>query len=179
MARSGDTIVNPIMGAKIVFRQTAEETKSELLQFEFFLQPNRVVMGFDHVHPQMQESFQVISGSVRGRLAGQEREVAAGESVVAPPGTPHVWWNGGADEAHLLVEFRPALQMEGLLETAFALSHQQGTTDAHGIPTMMYRALMTQKFGNLMYPAFPPRWIQKTIMNILAPIARLRGYRLD
>jgi quercetin dioxygenase-like cupin family protein len=177
MARSGDVIVNPGMGVRIVFQQTAQETKGELLQFDCFLQAGQVIAE-EHIHPRQQETFQVVSGSLRGRVAGQEQQVGPGQVVVTPPRTPHVWWNDGAEEAQLLVEFRPAFQTEGLLETVFALS-QAGKTDAHGMPNMLYRALLTEKYPDTMYPAFPPFRLLKIIMKILAPIARLRGYRLE
>jgi hypothetical protein len=50
MAKAGDVIENPDMGTRIVFRRTAAETRGELLQFDFFVQPHKGVAS-EHLHP--------------------------------------------------------------------------------------------------------------------------------
>ena len=42
-----------------------------------------------HQHPRAEEIYLFTSGSGRMRLAGEERDVRAGDAVVIPPGTPH------------------------------------------------------------------------------------------
>jgi mannose-6-phosphate isomerase-like protein (cupin superfamily) len=46
---------------------------------------------FEHVHPYQEERFDVLSGTARVSMRGQERDVGVGETVVVPAGTPHVW----------------------------------------------------------------------------------------
>jgi mannose-6-phosphate isomerase-like protein (cupin superfamily) len=45
-------------------------------------------------------------------MRGRERDIGIGEKVVIPAGTPHVWGNLGEEEAHLIAELRPALDLE-------------------------------------------------------------------
>src|SRR5438128_1152632 len=108
LAKAGDVIENVPMGGRIIFRRTARETAGELLQFDFFLRPHKGVARA-HLHPVQEERFRVVSGTMRGRVAGAAQTVASGGSVVVSPGTPHIWWNDSDGEAHLEVEFRPAL----------------------------------------------------------------------
>src|SRR5215210_5059692 len=61
-------------------------------------------------------------------MRGQQRNVGAGETVVVPAGTPHVWGNPNDDEVHLIIEFRPALRMEEWFETFFGLQKEARST---------------------------------------------------
>jgi mannose-6-phosphate isomerase-like protein (cupin superfamily) len=51
------------------------------------------------------------------RLAEQEREVAAGDCVVIPPGTPHKLWNPGEEPLALLCACAPAYSHEDTVMT--------------------------------------------------------------
>jgi quercetin dioxygenase-like cupin family protein len=97
MVKSGDVLEHPITREKIVFRKTARDTGGKLCQVDFYLQPGGFVAA-EHIHPLQEERFEVISGTLRGRVAGKELASGPGEIVVVPKGTPHVWWNSGDDE---------------------------------------------------------------------------------
>jgi quercetin dioxygenase-like cupin family protein len=166
-------IENPAMGARIVFRDTAAETNGELLRIDFFVKPATVVL-HEHLHPVQEERFEVVSGRMEGRIDGDARTADAGTVIVNKPGTPHAWWNAGDEEAHLVVEFRPALKTETLFETSFALA-QQGKVRASGLPkNPLQLAVIYDEYKNETSAAKP---YQRLAMTILAPIGRLLGYR--
>ena len=48
----------------------------------------------EHLHRETEEIYYFTSGSGRMRLGSEERDVAAGDCVVIPPGTPHKLWAG-------------------------------------------------------------------------------------
>ena len=171
MAQPGQVIENPAMGARIVFRETAGSTNGELVQFDFYLEPSEVI-AVQHVHPLQEERFTVIAGALRGRLNGVEQTAAVGQTVVTPRGTPHVWWNDGASEAHLVVEFRPALQTEEFLETGFAIA-RRGCTDRHGIPDLLHFAALNARYPDMTYPVFPPRAVLKVLLPVMARVGKL------
>src|SRR5215468_9080106 len=84
MAQPGEIIEHPSFGPRIKFLQTAEQTSGELLRVEVTLPP-----GFsmpEHVHPQQEERHEVLSGTLRARVGGKERDYNAGERVIGPPG---------------------------------------------------------------------------------------------
>src|SRR3954468_14201907 len=64
----------------------------------------------EHVHPEMEERYEVVAGRAAFRVGGAEREAGPGEVVVVPPGTPHLAWNPTEGEVRLRVEMRPPLR---------------------------------------------------------------------
>ena len=83
MAYTGQTIENPISGEKITFTQTAADTDGELLEFELELSADGHVPGA-HVHPEQEERFHVLEGTMKFRLGLRTIVAGAGESVVVP-----------------------------------------------------------------------------------------------
>jgi hypothetical protein len=61
MAKAGDELVNPVTGLRTKFRKTAQDTSGELLQVDWIGEPGWTT-GPDHVHPQQEERFEVLSG---------------------------------------------------------------------------------------------------------------------
>ena len=133
MAKSGDVFQHPVTGERVVWRKVAGDTKGALLQGDLFVQPTGFVAA-EHVHPNQEERFEVLAGTLRLRIDGKEYTLQVGEVAVVPPGRPHVWWNVGAEEAHVLGEFRPALRTEMFLETFFGLA-TDGKGNQKGCPT--------------------------------------------
>jgi mannose-6-phosphate isomerase-like protein (cupin superfamily) len=52
----------------------------------------------EHYHRVTEEIYFFTEGSGRLRLGDEESEVAAGDTVVIPPGTRHKLWNTGTEE---------------------------------------------------------------------------------
>jgi len=87
MVKTGDVLEHPVTGEKVVFRKTAHDTGGELVQADFYLPPGGFVAA-EHIHPLQEERFEVVSGRLRGRVAGKELIAGPGEKVVVPAGTP-------------------------------------------------------------------------------------------
>jgi hypothetical protein len=133
MAYAGQILENPVSGERIIFRKIASDTAGELLAFELFLSPNGHVPGA-HVHPEQEERFEVVKGTMRFRRGLETVIARAVDTFVVPPGTVH------KEPAHVLVEVRPALRMEHLFETATALA-REGRTNRKGMPKPLELAL--------------------------------------
>lgn len=56
----------------------------------------------EHYHRVAEELYFITAGSGRMRLDGEERDVAAGDCIVIPPGARHKLVNTGAGELRLL-----------------------------------------------------------------------------
>ena len=91
MIHAGDSIENPVTGERLVFRQTSRETGGEAVVIETYVQPNGFVAAA-HVHPDQEERFEVLRGSV-GFKVGREK-------LVAGPG--HAHHRPGRDAAPVL-----------------------------------------------------------------------------
>ncbi len=61
-----------------------------------------------HYHRTSEELYVFTEGSGRIRVGDEERDVAAGDTVVLPPGTPHKLWNTGDGPLRLLCCCAPA-----------------------------------------------------------------------
>jgi quercetin dioxygenase-like cupin family protein len=177
MAKSGQTIENPLTHERIVFRQTARDTDGALLQADCFVGRGGFVAA-EHVHPRQEERLILKAGSIKFRLAGREQVYSAGETIVVPPGTAHQWWQQGDQELHVVLEFRPALNFEEFLETIFGLA-RDGKTNATGGPRNLLQAaaLLGGPFRGVLYLANPPVPVQRLLFAVLEPIGRMVGYR--
>ena len=71
----------------------------------------------EHYHVKAEEIYYFVAGAGRMRLAEEERDVAAGECVVIPPGTTHKLWNPGPDPLVLLCCCAPAYHHDDTVMT--------------------------------------------------------------
>jgi quercetin dioxygenase-like cupin family protein len=172
MVRPGHVMENPVGGEdRIVFTKTAQQTGGEVFGLEVFIRagaPGTPEM----VHPLQDESFEVLSGSLDFRIGGQERRLEAGESLLIPKGTPHKWWNGSDEEAHALVELRPALRSEELFANIYGLLNEKGT-----VPNPLQMAVLFNEHWDEGHLSKPPLLVQKVMFGVLAPVGRLLGYK--
>lgn len=160
-------IDNPQSGEHMEFQVTADESRGELLRMELVLDPSGLVAA-PHLHPQQEERFEVLEGTVRFRIAGVEQDAHPGEVVTVDAGTPHVLGNPTDQRSRMIVEFRPALRTQEFLETLFAWVNDGKTRD--GLPTNPLRlAVMAREYRREIRP----------VPDKSVPISRLPGPLLD
>ncbi|HEX8647284.1 MAG TPA: cupin domain-containing protein [Thermoleophilaceae bacterium] len=118
MAEPGDAYVNSLTQERIVFVRTAAQTGGELLEMEnVWTRPDHRTA--PHVHPRMEETWEVLSGRAGFRIGDEELHAGPGETVVAAPGVPHHGWNEGGGETVLRITMRPALRWEDFVMRMF------------------------------------------------------------
>lgn len=178
MVTSGDVLEHPVTGEKIVVRKTARDTGGELYQGDLYVQPKGFVAA-EHIHPRQEEHFEVISGTLRGRVAGKDVFGGEGTKLVVPAGTPHIWWNSGAEELHVRVEFHPALRIESFFETYFSLAQDGKVNRKTGLPNPLQLAVIMRAYRNELILARPLPFVQTLLFGFLAFIGRLVGYKAD
>jgi quercetin dioxygenase-like cupin family protein len=174
MAYAGQRITNPVSGETITFRQTAADTGGELLAIDLELTPDGHVPGA-HVHPEQEETFHVVSGTMQFKLGRQTIMARPGETVVVPAGATHRFSNAGSDVARARVEVRPALKMEQLFETTIALA-EEGRTTRKGMPKPVHLALFVREYEREVRAPFPPAWMVRVLMAPLAWLGRRAGH---
>jgi quercetin dioxygenase-like cupin family protein len=74
----------------------------------------------EHVHPEMEERFEILEGRAAFRISGEERTASAGEVVVVSPGTLHLAWNPTDAPVRLRITMTPALRWAEFTERLFA-----------------------------------------------------------
>jgi quercetin dioxygenase-like cupin family protein len=175
MSKAGDMVENPVTGERAIVRIGTEQTAGELLVVDLYIRPGGAVMG-EHFHPTIEERFTVLRGQVGFRLSGTVATAEPGVTLIAPPGIPHDWWNAGPEEALVRIEIRPAARFEAFISNAFGLA-QDGKVNRKGMPNILQLALLAREFDDVVRFTRPPRIIQRLLFGVLAPIARLLGYR--
>lgn len=168
-------IENPATGERIKFLAEPNEKGGDVLQFEFWARPN-IVGPAAHIHPKQEEYFEVRAGTLHARVGKKDLTLNPGESMTVPAGTPHTWWNSGDEELHGYVELRPSMNMRDEFEALFALG-RAGKTDETGVPSLLQVAVLLDTYPDTIYRAGLPIWFQKFGIALLAPIARMLGYK--
>ena len=174
MERSDQEIHNPRTGQSMRFVQTSADTDGALLRIETRNPPTGVPEPA-HVHPHQESRAEVIAGTLRFVVDGQERRLGPGEAITIPAGTPHYFVNDGDEDAVALQEFRPALRTADFFQALFDLA-ARGELDEHGMPSLLRLAVLAPAFAEEIRVVSPPWPIQRAAFAFLGPIARLRGY---
>ncbi len=177
MAHPGDVLEHRALGVRITFLQTAEQTNGELMRVEVALPPNFSMA--EHVHPRQQERHHVLSGTLRARVGGEEREYTPGEYVIGPPNVPHAWRNPSSQESLRIVsEHRPVLHMELMLESGFAIA-REFAADKRRIHRHVLRAaiLMDEIKDDFYFTGLSMRAVMALVVA-LAPVGRFLGYTI-
>jgi quercetin dioxygenase-like cupin family protein len=185
VGRRDGAVENPLIGHEFRllgdrFRvlESARNRADESLRLEYFARPGASVP--KHVQPELEESFEVVSGRMGVRVGARVLILSTGQNALGPPGVPHAWWNlSDEEEVHMLVEVRPALHVETLLETWVGLARDGKAI--RGIPrnplqlaVLVHEIGSWATFGGLVTPVW------KTFFALLTPLAlvgKLFGYR--
>ena len=88
--------------------EVVSETAGVLTMLATWTRPGHRAL--EHVHPRMEERWEVLVGRAAFRIDGVEIEAAAGTVVVAPAGRRHLAWNPTDGPVRLRIEMRPALR---------------------------------------------------------------------
>jgi hypothetical protein len=125
-----------------------------------------------HRHPGAAERFEVLTGQIALRVGKQVQILRSGQ-VTVPAAAAHAWWNAGDGRARVLVEFEPALHLEGMFRSSLAVI-QAGHVDRKGRPNPLAIAAVLDEFPDEIALANPAL---NRVFRALAPMARLLGHR--
>jgi quercetin dioxygenase-like cupin family protein len=174
-------IEDPVLRQRFSFRREVDERGEEVLHVDAWVDPGGGVT--PHIHPSMDERFEVLEGRP-SFLAGRKwREAAPGDVVVVPRGVRHAYRNRGDTVAHITCEARPPSTLQPFLEDAAALS-RGGKITRQGLPkgfdALLQAAVMVEAYRDmvvLLFPPLPPPAVQRLVMPLLARLGKRRGYR--
>jgi len=131
----------------------------------------------EHIHPHQEERFSIIAGEAHFTLAGEERVVGPGETIVVPVGVRHSEANPGSVAIEGVVELRPGLHSKEMHE-AFAGLAAEGKTTSRGAPKNPLQLGSTLwHFRHESRVTSPPIWAQNVILPSLWALARVFGVR--
>ena len=131
----------------------------------------------EHVHPHQQERHEVLSGTLRGRVGGRERDYRPGDQAVGPPGLPHAWRNpSDREDLRMVSEHRPALHMELMLDGGSAIARELEANKASAPKQLLRAAILLDDTKDDYYFTGAPIRALMAVFLALAPVGRLLGY---
>lgn len=159
----------------MTFLETSGETNGDLLRVEVVLPPGFSMA--EHVHPRQEERHEVLSGTLRASVGGQEQDYKAGERVVGPPGVPHAWRNpSDREDLHMVSEHRPVSHMEHMLESGFAIARDFEADKKGALKHLLRAAVLLDEIKEDFYFTGAPMRALMAVFVALAPVGRLLGY---
>jgi mannose-6-phosphate isomerase-like protein (cupin superfamily) len=111
------------MGMRWEVTRSSDETSGELFESTNWLDP-QMPGPPPHVHPNSEESFEVIEGSLDVFKDGQWTAVGPGETAAVPPGMPHTLRNATDDPVKVITRLRPAGRSEEFFRHMHRLIHE-------------------------------------------------------
>ncbi|HXT89595.1 MAG TPA: cupin domain-containing protein [Trebonia sp.] len=179
MTAPNHVIENPLSGERIMIMERPRLT-GDALVWDLVLAPGGRVPN-SHSHPEQEERFTVLDGTMRFRVGWRRRLARAGDVVVVPPGKVHHFANPGKVPARVVVESTPALLTEAMLETAAALARDQHAA-GRMLPRPLDLALFMSDFDREVRAPYLPAPLVRAVLRPLRGLARFLGsdsrYRL-
>ncbi len=174
----GEVYENPRCGERVVIRTPSAYTGGERTIMDVYAKPGGAVSG-EHVHPVSEERFTLVRGKVAFLIGGRHVTLEhPGQSILIQPGIRHRWWNCTGEESfHLCEVSKNSDRFERLvLRQLFGLA-QDDKTSPEGMPTLLQQAVTTLEFDDVVRFTGTPWPVQRLLFGVLAPVARLLGYR--
>jgi quercetin dioxygenase-like cupin family protein len=175
------TFDDPVLRQRFRFERTTDPDGGEVLHVETWVDPGGGVT--PHVHPDMEERFEVLEGQP-SFLAGRKwRTASPSETVVVPPRTRHAYRNDSDSPVHMVCHARPPSTLQEFLEDVVALS-RAGKINRRGLPRgldgLLAGAILAERYREMVvlgFPPMPPPFVQRILFPRLARVGERRGYR--
>ena len=126
-----------------------------------------------HLHPEQDEHFEVLEGRLRVRAGGEERELAAGDTIEIPRGTAHQMWNAADERARVLWQTSPAGRTEDWYRAIDRL-HREGHVGKNGMPGPLAFGVLLTEYRDVFQLAARPRAVVRAGLAALAVAGRGR-----
>jgi quercetin dioxygenase-like cupin family protein len=167
---AADEIHDPVLAQR--YRLTRE---GDVLRNELTADPGSAVP--EHVHPHIEERFEILEGEWSFRVNGEERRAGPGHRLSVPAGARHSFANVGHQAGRFIAEIEPAMDMEGFFAESAELA-RAGMFCRPGVPKGLRGALaaseFAERYSDTTVMLFPPRPVQRVAFPLLARIERRR-----
>jgi quercetin dioxygenase-like cupin family protein len=154
---------------------TVRRSETDVLEVEGSYGPNGKPPPA-HYHPDQDEHFEVLEGSLRTKVDGKEELLEKGDTIDIPKGTPHQMWNDADEEARVKWETRPAGRTEEWFRSIDAL-YEDGTVESGDRASPLAFGVLLKEYEDVFRLAVGPEPVTKPVVNALAALGRIRGYR--
>jgi mannose-6-phosphate isomerase-like protein (cupin superfamily) len=114
---------HPGMGMRWEVTRSTGDTSGELFESTNWLDP-QMPGPPPHVHPNSEESFEVVEGALDVFKDGKWTTLGPGETATVPPGAPHTLRNASDAPATIITRIRPAGDSEAFFRHMHRLIHE-------------------------------------------------------
>jgi mannose-6-phosphate isomerase-like protein (cupin superfamily) len=164
-------IENPVIGDRVTFLKTAEETNGEYLLAKVELAPRGG--NAMHYHLTFTEEFEVLEGRLDVDLDGRHLVLGPDEKALVPIKSRHRFYSTSDEPVTFTVGMRPARRMEEALRVAYGLA-RDGKTNAKSVARNVFQLALLYELGE-SYLVGLPLLVQRAVFGVLAKVARWRG----
>jgi mannose-6-phosphate isomerase-like protein (cupin superfamily) len=158
-----------------VFKQSyAFSRDGETLRIEMWTEPGGGVRA-EHVHPVLEERYEVLEGEITINLDGESKRLGPGERAVVPPGARHSFENTGEQPAHLVAEAEPAQELQESIEAGARLARSERFSDRgspQSLRALVEGAALAKRYRKTVVLSSPPRLVQRILFPPLSLLAR-------
>ena len=155
---------HPGMGMRWEITRSTEETSGELFESTHWYdarEPGPLV----HVHPNTEDSFDVIEGTLEVCIDGEWSSVQAGETVTVPAGVPHTFRNASDEPVKVVSRIQPAGRSEAFFRDMHRLIHEG---KIKRLPpkdprSAIYAAMLIDAYPDEIRITKPPNGVFKTL----------------
>lgn len=131
-----------VFGIEVRITTPAESVDGEYVEMDITAVPGSETL--IHYHPEQEETYEVLNGTLEVFRDGRWRAVPSGESLTVPQGTVHGFRNASEAPIRFLNVHRPALAFQAHLETLDHLVRAgkvRGTKDPRSLIYMSMSAV--------------------------------------
>jgi quercetin dioxygenase-like cupin family protein len=177
VVETGKTYENPNSGGTITVLESWRDNDGARVVIEREMPPN-TGRGAPHYHLDFAQKFEVLEGSAKVRVDGDELDLGSGESVEIPVGTPHQDpWNDGLDESTVRLTIAPVPRFVEMYAETWLDSYSRGKTNDQDEMSLLQILVIARASDGQSFAAGPPRWLQNATLPLIAAVGRLRGFK--
>lgn len=174
MPKKGQIALNPSNGDFYEFLETAQDTNGERVSLKATIKSKGLLVP-RHFHVFQDETFEVLSGQLTVLIDDETRVLTKGEVITLPKNVPHNHYNNDDLPVTYIHSVTPALDFDYLIENLMGLAADGKSKN--GKYGLLQELVTLRYLDSKSFLADVPIGIQKLMMNTLAPVARLFGYR--
>ena len=174
MSESKEKILNlrSVFGLQAIVTTPASATGGEYVEMDVTAEPGSETL--IHYHPEREETYRVLEGTLEVFCDDRWRMVPAGESLTVPRGAVHGFRNSGETPVRFINVHSPALAFQEHLETLDRLVRTGKFKDTKDPRSLIYMSMSAAEYRPDV-TLMPPPWVTRG----LAFIGRRLGYTLD
>ncbi len=166
---------HPGMGMRWEVTRGEHDSSAEVFEATNWLDPEMPGPPV-HVHPNSEESFEVLEGALDVFVDGSWSTIGPGETATVPANVPHTLRNGQAAETTVITRIRPAGRSEQMFREMHELIRDGKIKrlPPNGPSAAIYVAMLFRKYPDEIKVVKPPN----AIFGALALLGRVLRFRV-